>query len=186
MFYGDKEELTLSCLTAEDPPLAVIRCALTAYQYAWEVKDMQGTWHPMEMHLTCTGKSGGSSSPLLRARLHQQGFSRGCLGLGSGMAPAGSSLRAGPGQKPPAGPGLASVLPLRPVCLSHGDAGGGQILPSALLTLSTSQPRWAPVPHPGAAASPRRADGRPHQPRSPSRPSLVPLLPEHSRPQGGL
>ncbi|XP_066843753.1 uncharacterized protein [Anser cygnoides] len=56
MFYGDKEELTLSCLTGEDPPLAVIRCAAwTGWEYVWEVKDMQGTWHRMEMRLTCTG-----------------------------------------------------------------------------------------------------------------------------------
>ncbi|KAM9167335.1 receptor-type tyrosine-protein phosphatase kappa-like isoform 2-T2 [Mergus octosetaceus] len=54
--YDNKEELTLSCLTEDDPPLAVLRCAAwTDWEYAWEVKDKQGRWHHIEMYQACTG-----------------------------------------------------------------------------------------------------------------------------------
>ncbi|KAM7077496.1 receptor-type tyrosine-protein phosphatase T-like [Ciconia maguari] len=56
-FYGLNEELTLSCFMEDPPPLAVIRCAKGAsphWKDAWEVKDIQGTWHGVAENLTCT------------------------------------------------------------------------------------------------------------------------------------
>eukprot|EP00075_Anas_platyrhynchos_P012802 XP_027302055.1 receptor-type tyrosine-protein phosphatase kappa isoform X2 [Anas platyrhynchos] len=55
--YDNGEELTLSCLTEDDPPLAVIRCvAWSDWEYAWEVTDKQGRSHHIEMYQACTGK----------------------------------------------------------------------------------------------------------------------------------
>ncbi|XP_038026424.1 uncharacterized protein [Anas platyrhynchos] len=54
--YDDGEELTLSCLTEDDPPLAVIRCVeWIGWGHAWKVKDKQGRWHNIEMYQACTG-----------------------------------------------------------------------------------------------------------------------------------
>ncbi|KAK4816135.1 hypothetical protein QYF61_011517 [Mycteria americana] len=76
-FYGLNEELTLSCFMEDPPPLAVIRCAKGAsphWKDAWEVKDIEGTWHGVAENLTCTtGKSGSSRSPLLHALLPREG-----------------------------------------------------------------------------------------------------------------
>ncbi|XP_068524131.1 uncharacterized protein [Anas acuta] len=57
--YDNGEELTLSCLTEDYPPLAVIRCVAWrdweyGWEYAWEVKDKQGRWHHIEMYQACT------------------------------------------------------------------------------------------------------------------------------------
>ncbi|XP_076219016.1 receptor-type tyrosine-protein phosphatase T-like isoform X2 [Aptenodytes patagonicus] len=55
-FYGLNEELTLSCFMEDTPPLAVIRCAKgtsPGWNDAWEVKDIQGTWHGVAENLTC-------------------------------------------------------------------------------------------------------------------------------------
>ncbi|XP_038026420.1 receptor-type tyrosine-protein phosphatase kappa isoform X2 [Anas platyrhynchos] len=55
--YDNGEELTLSCLTEDDPPLAVIRCvAWSDWEYAWEVTDKQGRSHHIEMYQACTVK----------------------------------------------------------------------------------------------------------------------------------
>eukprot|EP00075_Anas_platyrhynchos_P012804 XP_027302057.1 uncharacterized protein LOC113840127 [Anas platyrhynchos] len=54
--YDNGEELTLSCLTEDDPPLAVIRCvAWIFWGHDWEVKDKWGRWHSIEMYQACTG-----------------------------------------------------------------------------------------------------------------------------------
>ncbi|XP_074876241.1 receptor-type tyrosine-protein phosphatase U-like isoform X1 [Buteo buteo] len=56
-FYKFNEEVTLSCFVEDPPPLAVIRCAngtSPGWKDAWEVKDMQGTWHVVAESLTCT------------------------------------------------------------------------------------------------------------------------------------
>lgn len=76
-FYKFNEEVTLSCFVEDPPPLAVIRCAngtSPGWKDAWEVKDMQGTWHVVAESLTCTtGKWESSRSPLLHALLPQEG-----------------------------------------------------------------------------------------------------------------
>ncbi|XP_068524128.1 uncharacterized protein [Anas acuta] len=54
--YDNGEELTLSCLTEDDPPLAVIRCVeWMGWGHAWEVKDKWGRWLHIEMYWACTG-----------------------------------------------------------------------------------------------------------------------------------
>ncbi|XP_049651202.1 receptor-type tyrosine-protein phosphatase kappa-like isoform X8 [Accipiter gentilis] len=56
-FYRFNEEVTLSCFVEDPPPLAVIRCAngmSPGWKDAWEVKDIQGTWHVVAESLTCT------------------------------------------------------------------------------------------------------------------------------------
>uniref|UniRef100_A0A8B9UFZ6 Fibronectin type-III domain-containing protein n=1 Tax=Anas zonorhyncha TaxID=75864 RepID=A0A8B9UFZ6_9AVES len=54
--YDNGEELTLSCLTEDYPPLAVIRCvAWIFWGHDWEVKDKWGRWHSIEMYQACTG-----------------------------------------------------------------------------------------------------------------------------------
>ncbi|XP_052634163.1 LOW QUALITY PROTEIN: receptor-type tyrosine-protein phosphatase kappa-like [Harpia harpyja] len=56
-FYRFHEEVTLSCFMKDPPPLAVIRCAngtSPGWKDAWEVKDIQGTWHVVAESLTCT------------------------------------------------------------------------------------------------------------------------------------
>ncbi|XP_074788091.1 receptor-type tyrosine-protein phosphatase T-like [Athene noctua] len=55
-FYGPNDEVTLSCFTEDSPPLAVIRCAKetsSVWKDAWEVKDIQGTWHGVTENLEC-------------------------------------------------------------------------------------------------------------------------------------
>ncbi|XP_074712630.1 receptor-type tyrosine-protein phosphatase kappa-like isoform X2 [Strix uralensis] len=57
-FYGPNEEVALSCFAENSPPLAVIRCAkeetsLGVWKDAWEVKDIQGTWHGVTENLVC-------------------------------------------------------------------------------------------------------------------------------------
>ena len=55
-FYGLNEEVTLSCFMEDTPPLAVIRCTKETSQDwkdVWEVKDIQGTWHPVAESLMC-------------------------------------------------------------------------------------------------------------------------------------
>ncbi|KAM6187541.1 receptor-type tyrosine-protein phosphatase kappa-like [Sarcoramphus papa] len=56
-FYRVNEEVTLSCFLEDPPPLAVIRCAKgtsPGWKNAWEVQDIQGTWHGVAENLTCT------------------------------------------------------------------------------------------------------------------------------------
>ncbi|KAM9587566.1 receptor-type tyrosine-protein phosphatase T-like isoform 6-T6 [Morphnus guianensis] len=56
-FYRFNEEVTLTCFMEDPPPLAVIRCAngtSSGWKDAWEVKDVQGTWHVVAESLTCT------------------------------------------------------------------------------------------------------------------------------------
>ncbi|XP_068782061.1 receptor-type tyrosine-protein phosphatase U-like isoform X2 [Struthio camelus] len=55
-FYRLNEELTLSCLAADAPPLAVIRCAKERspdLRDTWEVRTMLGAWHHIAENLTC-------------------------------------------------------------------------------------------------------------------------------------
>ncbi|XP_051660561.1 receptor-type tyrosine-protein phosphatase kappa-like [Manacus candei] len=56
-FYWLKEEVTLSCFEKDPPPFAVMRCAngtSPGWKRAWEVKDIQGTWHKLTEKLTCS------------------------------------------------------------------------------------------------------------------------------------
>lgn len=70
-FYWVSEEVTLSCFMNNTPPLAMIRCenrTTPRRKDAWEVKDIQGTWHRLAENLTCTmGKLRTSRSPLINA-----------------------------------------------------------------------------------------------------------------------
>ncbi|XP_053910515.1 receptor-type tyrosine-protein phosphatase kappa isoform X2 [Cuculus canorus] len=69
-FYGLNEEVTLSCLMVDSPPLAVIRCAKQTspdWQNAWEVKDIQGSWHGVAENLSCT--PGKCPKPLWDSRV---------------------------------------------------------------------------------------------------------------------
>lgn len=81
-FYRFNEEVTLSCFVEDPPPLAVIRCAngmSPGWKDAWEVKDIQGTWHVVAESLTCTtGKWESSRSPLLHALLPKEGPRASC------------------------------------------------------------------------------------------------------------
>lgn len=172
--------------------LAVIRCAKGMsphWKYVWEVKDIQGTWHPVVKNLTCSmGKWRSSRSPLRHVLLPEEGPLTSChiheTPWPQRWAQAGSSLQDMEGQKPsvwdrfchcPSVPSLSA-----PELQAMQKLEEARSCPSVHLSPSILYHHLAqahtPFLHLRALGFPHGVECSHH---SQSRQSLSPLLPEH-------